>query len=76
MKRYRILRSGSREVVAVVETRNASSAVIAKEAELGLPPCSLFYEVAPGGERAPRDEGTRETAPSGAGETRDPEATT
>lgn len=29
-----------------------------------------------GGERAPRDEGTRETAPLGDGETRDPEAKT
>jgi hypothetical protein len=46
-KRYRILRSGTREVVAVVEALNPFSAVIAKETEMALEPCALFYEVVP-----------------------------
>jgi hypothetical protein len=46
-RRYRILRSGTREFVADVEAINPTSAVIAKETEMGLEPCSLFYEVAP-----------------------------
>jgi hypothetical protein len=45
-RRFHIMLKATGEVVATVSTRNATSAVIAAEARLGLPPCALYYMLA------------------------------